>query len=242
MEGPLTGFIRFAAFSAALIALLVFVVIPLVAGPVISGLVRDAGVLGDDVDVSVNVLGPGILSGHVPSLRLQADDVEVPRAAIGRLDITLSDVSAVDRSFQSISGMLREVRVTGPGGLPLVVAAIDLDGPTEATRATGRLDRSQSQALVRAMAGQAGVTVDDVRLREGSLTFRHGGEAVEAELVVVGEALVLETAGADPVVLLAPATPDPWRLRDVRITPDGMMVDLTVDLRGMAAQVIGPAP
>jgi hypothetical protein len=121
----LTGIIRFAAFSAALIALLVFVVIPVVAGPIISGLVRDAGLVGDDVEVSVDLLGSGILGGRVPSVRLQADD--------------------------------------------------------------------------------------------------------------------LETAGADPVVLLPSPPSGSWWLRDVRISPDGMMLDLSVDLRDLAAQLIAPA-
>ncbi len=238
----MTGIIRFAAFSAALIALLVFVVIPVVAGPIISGLVRDAGLVGDDVEVSVDVLGPSILSGRVPSLRLQADDVQVPRALIGRLDVTLSDVSAADRSFESISGTLRDVGVMGPGGLRLVVEAIDVEGPAEATRATGRLDPSESEALVREIAGQAGLDVDEVALGDGSLTIRQGGQASEAYLLVAGEALLLEMADAESVVLLAPAPSESWRLQDVHVTPEGMVVELTVDLRGLAAEVLAPAP
>lgn len=240
MEGRLTGIIKFAAFSAALIALLVFVIIPVAAGPIISGVLRDAGVVGDDMDVSVDLLGPSILSGRAPSVRLRADDVEVPRAVIGHIDVTLTEVSVSDRSFESISGTLHDVRVTGPGGTALVVEDIDLDGPAEATRATGRMDRPESEALVREIAQQAGVDVEEVSLGEGSLTIEHGGRATEAHLRVAGDALILETAGADPVVLLAPAPSESWRLRDVRITPDGMTVDLTVDARDLASQMGAP--
>jgi len=242
MEGRLTGLIKFAAFSALLIALLVFVVIPVVAGPIISGLARDAGVQGDDLDVSVDLFGPSVLTGRVPSVRVQADDVEVPRAVIGRVDVMLTDVSPSDRSFASISGTLHEVQVRGPGGLAMVVQTIDLEGPAEATRATGSLDRTASEQLIREIAGQAGVEVDGVILRDGSLTIDRDGQAAEARLRVAGDALILEPAGADPVVLLAPAPSESWRLRDVRVTPAGMMVDLTVDARQLVSQMSGPLP
>lgn len=232
----MTGLIKFAVFSAALIALLVLVVIPVVAGPIISGLARDAGVVGDDVDVSVDLFGPSILTGRAPSVRLQAEGVEVPRAVIGHLDVTLTDVSLSDRSFESVSGALQDVRVSGPGGVPITVQAIDLEGPAEATRATGRMDRPESEGLVREIAAQAGVDVDDVSLGDGSLTIQHGGQTTEARLRVAGDALILEAPGADPVVLMAPAPSESWRLSDVRVTPEGMTVDLVVDMRDLAAQ------
>ncbi len=238
----MTGLVKFAAFSVALIALLVFVVIPVVAGPIISGLVRDAGVVGDDLEVSVDVFGPSILGGRVPSVRLQADDLEVRSATIGRLDVTLSEVSATDRSFRSVSGTLWDVRVDGPGGSPVVLEVIALEGSAEATRATARLDRSESQALVQVVAAQAGVTVDEITLGDGVLAIQQGGQTTQAQVRVTGEALILETAGADPVVLLPSPPSGSWRLRDVRISPDGMMVDLSVDLRDLAAQLIAPAP
>lgn len=238
----MAGLIRFAAFSAALIALLVFVVIPVVAGPIISDLVRGAGVAGDDVEVSVDLLGPGILGGRVPSVRLQADDLEVRSATIGRLDVTLSEVSATDRSFRSVSGTLWDVRVDGPGGRTVVLEVIDLEGPAEATRATGRLDRWESQALVQAVAAQAGVTVDEITLGDGVLAIQQGGQTTQAQVHMTGETLILETAGAAPVVLLAPAPSGSWRLRDVRISPDGITLDLSVDLRDLAPQLIAPTP
>ncbi len=240
--GPLTGLIKFGAFSTVLIALLVFVIIPVVAGPMISGIVRDAGVQGDDLDVSVDLFGPSILTGRAPSVRVQADDVEVPRAVIGRVDVTLTDVSVPDRSFASISGTLDDVRVTGPGGLALVVQTIDLEGPAEATRATGSMDRTGSEALVREIAGQAGVQLDEVTLGEGSLTVEQDGRATEAQLRVAGDALILDAEEADPVVLLAPAPSESWRLKDVRVTPDGMVVELTVDARELASQMSAPQP
>jgi len=96
--------------------------------------------------------------------------------------------------------------------------------------------------LVREIAGQAGVAVDAVTLRDGSLTIERDGQATQAQLRVAGDALILEPAGTDPVVLLAPAPSESWRLRDVRITPAGMMVDVTVDARQLVSLMSGPLP
>lgn len=238
----MTGLIKFAVFSAALIALLVFVVIPVVAGPLISGLARDAGLVGDDVEVSVDLLGPGIISGRAPSVRFQGNEVVVSRAVIGRVDLTLTEVSFSDRSFETVSGTLYEVRVTGPGDVAIVVDVIDLEGPAQATRATGRLDRPESEALVREIARQAGLDVDDVILGDGLITIQQGGQSVDARLRVAGDALILDPAGVEPIVLLAPAPSESWRLSDVVITPEGMTVDLTVDVRDLASRMSAPQP
>lgn len=238
----MTGLIKFAAFSAALIALLVLVVIPVVARPIISGLVRDAGVLGDDVDVDVDLFGPSIFRGRAPAVRIQADGVEVPHAVIGRVDVTLTDASATDRTFESISGTLQDISVTGPGGVAMMVDSIDLEGPAEATRATGRMDRSRSEALVREIAGQAGLVVDGVTLNDGSLDIKRDGQVTRAELRVAGDALILDTADADPLVLLAPAPSESWRFSDVRITEAGLTVDLTVNARELTAQMNASLP
>lgn len=238
----MAGLIKFAAFSAALIALLVFVVIPVVAGPIISGLARDAGLAGDDVEVSVDLLGPSILSGRAPSVRFQGSAVAVPRAVIGRVDLTLTEVALSDRTFETVSGTLSEVRVTGPGDVAIVVETIDLEGPAEATRATGRLDRPESEALVQEIASQAGVEVVDVTLDDGFITFEQGGQTVDARLRVAGDALILDPVGVEPIVLLAPAPSKSWRLSDVVITPLGMTIDLTIDVRGLASQMSAPPP
>ncbi|MBA3307368.1 MAG: hypothetical protein H0T04_01645 [Chloroflexi bacterium] len=84
--------------------------------------------------------------------------------------------------------------------------------------------------------------MDEITLGDGVLAIQQGGQTTQAQVRVTGEALLLEMADAEPVVLLAPAPSESWRLQDVRVTPEGMVVELTVDLRGLAAEVLAPAP
>lgn len=234
------GLFKFIIFSTALIALLLLVGVPLVAGPLLSGIVRDAGLQGDDVQVSIDLMGPGLLAGRAPQIRIQADQVAVSHGVIGRLDLTLHNVSANGHSFESVSGRLEDVRVNGPGGVALVVGSVDLEGPAHATRAAGRIHAEDAVELVARVARQAGMAVDGVIFQQGLLTLTHGDEVTDAHLRVAGDALILERVGSEPQVVLAPAPSEPWRLEDVRITAEGLEIDLTIDANDLAERVRSP--
>lgn len=238
-EVPLAGLIRFALFSTILIALLVFVALPLVSQSLVTSAVRDAGLQADEVDINVDLLGLGIFSGRAPSVHVVADDVTVPRALIGHLDLTLTDVSMADRTFASVNGTLDEVRVIGPQGLPFIIDRIDLDGPAENTRARGQLALSQAEAFIELVTRDAGIDVDQVTLADEHLVMEKDGRSTEADLRVDGDALILEQQGAEPVVLLAPAPSEHWSLQDVRVSADGLRIDIVVNARDIADGIAG---
>ncbi len=230
----MVALVKFLLFTAALIGFLLIVVVPGIAGPMLRGAVRDAGLAGDDVEVSVGLMGAGILSGKVPSVHFRADDVVLSDARVGRVDVTLHGVSLDDRSFESVTGTLERIQVNGPSGRPLMVEAVELEGPAAETRARGRMAADEARTLVLQVAREAGVRVDDVTLADGHIVLTQDGTTSEARLRVAGEALILERSGADATVLVAPAPSEAWRLRDVRISPDGLEVDLTMDTRTLA--------
>lgn len=235
----MAALVKFVIFTAALIAFVVMVVIPAVAGPMVSSAIRDAGFDGDDVEVGVDLLGASILSGKAPSVHLKAEDVAVSRARIGRVDVTLHGVSLGDRSFESISGTLERIQVNGPSGRPLMVDTVELEGPAAETRARGRVGSEEARALVMQVARDAGVQLDDVTLADGHIVLTHDGTTTDARLRVAGEALILERSGAEAAVLIAAVPSEPWKLRDVGISPDGLLVDLTLDARALATQISG---
>jgi len=226
---------KFALFAAALIALLVFVVAPAVIGPMISGAIREAGLGGEDVEVSVDLFGPSLLSGRAPSLHVEAQDVAVSRAVIGNVDVTLHGVSVTDRTFDSVTGTLERIAVDGPGGQHFVVYSVELDGPAAETRASGRISAKEAEALVAQVASDAGLKVEGVAFEEDRIVLRHDGTRSEGTLRVAGEALILERRGEEAVVLLAPAPSDPWTLRDIKVTVEGLQVDMIVDAQALAA-------
>jgi hypothetical protein len=225
----LAGLIRFVLFAAVLVALLVFVGIPVVAQTLIANAVRDAGLQAHGVEVQVDLLGMGVFSGRAPAVRIQASDVGVPRAVIGDMDVTLRDVSVSDRSFASMSGRLTDVRVSGPNGRDFTIGSIDVDGTPEDTRARGHVSREEAERFVADAARDAGVDLDSVTLANGRVVLEGGGGTTAGDLRVAGDALILERDDGEAVVLLAPTPTDDWRLQDVRVTDDGLRVDVSVD-------------
>lgn len=232
-------FLRFTVFALLLVALVVFLVVPLVVGPILTSMVRQAGLEGDDVTVSVDLLGPAILSGRAEGLRVRATDVRVPRAVIDSLDVTLHGVSIFDRSFRTVRGTLAGLEVQGPEGEPVHVASVDLDGPADAALARGRLDAPEAERLIRRAIEDAGVTVDDVWLRDDSVRVSLGDNWAEGRLRVAGGSLVLENDLTEPLLLLTPAPSEPWRLDAVRVEPTALTLDLILDTRSFWAQVSG---
>jgi hypothetical protein len=222
---------RFVAFLVIAVGVLVFIVVPLVAGPILTGMARDAGFRG--ATVSLDLFGSSILSGRAPGVRLQGSDVTIPHGTVASLDVTLHDVG-LDRSFSSISGELHRLELSAPGGRRIRVESVTLDGPADAALARGTLDAEQAGALVRLAIEDAGFSVDEVRLRDGSIQVRRSGISAEGSLRVAGGALLLETAILEPLVLLAPAPSESWRLEDVTVASTGMTVDVIVDAAALA--------
>lgn len=228
---------KFLVFACALLAVLAFVVVPAVAGPVISSALRSAGLQSENVDVGVDLIGGGILSGRASVVHVRASDVAVSRAVIGQADLTLRDVSVSDQSFESISGTLTDVTLNHPTGASFVVDSVSIDGPSGAAEARGRMGKEQAEALVRQVSDDAGVELDEVTLEDGRIRLRQGGRTTEARLRVADSALILDHSDGDSEVLVAPAPSDPWRLRDVRVGRDGLELDVIVDAGSLAQQL-----
>jgi hypothetical protein len=235
----LSGFLRFLLFTALLVGLVVFLVVPLVAGPLLTTMAREAGLEGDDVRISLDLFGPSLLDGRAQSVRVQATEVRVPRALIGGMDVTLEAVSFGDRSFENVTGTLTDLRVTGPGGEEIVVDSVTLSGPSQETLARGRLPAAQAEVLIERAIEDSGFAVDSVDLGSGVVTVIRNGVSGDGTLRVAGSALLLESGITEPLVLLAPAPSESWRLADVRIDQAEMTVDLTLDAAAFWEEVPG---
>ncbi len=216
-----------------MVSLLVFVIVPVAAGMLLSSIASDAGLGGAGMKVSVNMLGPGLLSGHADTVNVQGDNVDVPHGVVGHLDVTLGDVSLSDHSFSTVSGQLTDVTLKGPSG-SVVVQSVDLSGPSNHMRATGTVSLSEAKNLVKQVAVNVGVAVDSVQLKNGSLTLVSGTQHTDASLRIMGHALVLDRPGQQSTVLFAPAPSEDWQLQSVSITADGIQLGLSVDAAKLA--------
>lgn len=234
----MSGFIRFVAFTIILVGLLVFVVVPVIASPLLTQMVRDAGLEADDLNVRIEAFDPSLFFGRTEKLHLEATNVVIAPAMVGRLDLTLGRVSFLDRSFETISGELKDVAVRA-GGMKLNVASVQVEGPAEEARASGQLTAAQSEQLVRAAALREGVQIDGVRFARGGLVISRRGIEVPAAVAVRGGALVLQASVGPPVLLLQPAPSDPWRLTESYATSGGITISGVIDATRLTDQVPG---
>lgn len=232
------SFLRFAAFFTLLVGVLVFVVLPAVASPVLTQMVREMGLRGDDLDVSIEYFDPSLLSGNADSVTIKGRNVELPPALVGNLTLRFGSVSLVDRTFATITGRLEDVTLAA-AGLTVRVESVDVDGPSSAAAATGRFDADQTRQLVTGAARRAGLQIDDVRLVDGGLQMSVGGLETGAAIAVRGGALVLSPEGVAPVLLLQPAPSDPWRLSEAFVSPTGVTVRGVVDAATLAERIAG---
>lgn len=232
----LAGFLRFAAFFIILVGLLVFVVAPAVVSPFLTQMLRDTGLRGEGLNVSLDYFDPSLISGRAERLTVSGDNVELPPALVGSLDLALGEVSFVDRTFETITGELSDVTLAA-GGLTVEVTRVTLDGPASAASATARFSSSQTQQLVQRAARRAGLNVDEVRLVDERLQLSLGGVETQAAIAVRGGALVLSPEIGPAVLLLQPAPSDPWRLSDAWVASSGVTVSGVFDATSMSGRL-----
>jgi hypothetical protein len=231
------GFLRFLALFAVLAAVLVLVVLPLAAGPVLAGMIRDMGLRSDSLQVSVALFDPSLLLGHSRSIHLSAGDVDLAPAAVGSLDLTLGDVAFFDRTWGTVDGEMHDVSLT-TGGETFTVDELTVSGPAEAASATARLSATETEALIRFAAERSGLRLDDVQLSNTGVTVTSRGVETKGQLVVRGGALVLlPGTGTGGVALIQPAPSDAWRLEEAWISDEGLNVRGTVDTTVLANEV-----
>lgn len=231
------GLLGFLVFAAVFIAVLVFAVVPLAAGPIIASALQNSGALqGGALNVDAEGSGPGFVTGRADALRLRGTDVDVQGLVVGEADVTLRGVSIAARTFDTVEGALRDVRLRIPDGPSVTIATVDLDGPAAAVRARGVLDEAQAAVVVREAARRAGVRIDSVALRDGALTIGRGAVTVGASLTVRDGALVLVPGSALPIVVLVrPSAGDPWSLSDVTLSASQVQLVGTLDARELLA-------
>jgi hypothetical protein len=230
--------LRFLLFFSVMVGVLVFVILPALISPMLTQYVRDLGVRADTLTVSVDTFDPALLSGRAGRLRVEGTNVEIGRATVGRLDITLGNVSFFDRSFGSVNGQMDDVSVAA-SGVSAEAMLVNLVGPSTKTSATGQFDSQQSEDMVKAAAKRAGFTLDKATLVDGGLRLQTGGIAVNAAISVEGGALVLRPSVGSPMILLQPAPSDPWQLDEAYVSEGGITVRGTFDAARIASGITG---
>lgn len=230
------GFLRFVIFFGTLVGLLVFVAVPALASPLLTQMVRDAGLRSDEMRVSIAYFDPSLFWGHSQRMRIETGDVGLGAATARGLDVALGDVDLFSQTFETVSGNARGV-VLSARGLDVTLDRIEIDGPSTQAGVAAYMTPQQTAAAVRQAAGLLGLTLSDVQLVDGAIRVALGGIATQGALTVEGGALVLRPALGPAFVLLQPAPTDPWRLTEAQVTRDGVVLRGVVDAEAIATRL-----
>jgi hypothetical protein len=196
------------------------------------------GLRSDNLSVTLALFDPLIVLGRSRSLHLTADDVDLSPATAGSFELTLGDVSFIDRTWGTVDGEMDDLSVT-TGGQTFSLDSLRVTGPAEAANATARLTAEEAEALIRYSAQRQGLQLDDVAFTDQGVRVRTHGVSTDAQLQVRGGALVLALGSGLPTVpLIQPAPSDPWQLDEAWISDDGLNVRGTVDTTKLATQVM----
>jgi hypothetical protein len=232
-------FLRFAVFFVVLLVVFVLVGFPLLLGPFLTGVVRDAGLKSDTLSVTVAPFDPTLLFGKARRVTLIASGVQASPAAIGEINLSIGNASYFDRTFETVDGEIDDVTLTVNKNDQVHVGTISVNGPAEAANATAHLSATDTERLIRLAGTRAGLAIDDVRMSANGVMVEVGGVDSSARLTVSGGALVLEPGGGGSIVLLQPAASDPWKLQEAYVDADGLNVRAVVDMARITRNVTG---
>lgn len=227
------GFLRFVAWFALVLAGFVLVGLPLLVGPLLAGTVRDMGVRADTVDVSVVLFDPGLILGRSREVTIDATNVDMAPATIGSFRLGLGNVDYFERSFETVSGELGDMRLV-MGNDTVSAASATVAGTADAATVTARFAADQVAQLLTIAAAHNGLRLDNVTVTNSGVRVTMHGIEADARLLVRGGALLLDPGVGDPQVLLQPKPSDPWRLTDVWFSEGGMNLAGTVDVASIA--------
>jgi hypothetical protein len=232
------GFLRFVAWFVLLVAGFVLVGLPLLVGPLLTNTVRDMGVRADSVDVSVALFDPQLILGRSRQVTIDATNVDMAPATIGSFHLGLGNVDYFQRSFESVSGELRDVRLV-MGNDTVSATSATVAGTADAATVTARFAADQVAQLLTIAAAHNGLTLQDVTVTASGVRVKVHGIEADARLLVRGGALLIDPGVGGPQVLLQPKTSDPWRLTDVWFSEGGMNLAGTVDVAEIARDLAG---
>ena len=196
-----------------------------------------AGFTGTDTKVTVSAdLPPRILLGHADKIQLTATDASVGGLYAASIDVTLSDVELIDRTFASVKGTLTGVRVPAPNGDPVTIDAVSVAGVGTAADATLTMSTAAAESLAASqIKSQIGTTATVKLSAPNIVTITINGHAAPGRLAVrSGELLMVPDSTALPTVtMIGAGHGNPFTFTSVRVGANTVTLDGSIDLQSL---------
>jgi hypothetical protein len=181
-----------------------------------------------------------LAGGRADSVRIRASDAEF-RAGLSaqELDMTVTSVDLLGRSFERVTGNLSGAALDEPGGGGAIGPfEIEIDGPADAAEVAALLPADALLPVLRGVIeGTIGVQPANLRLEAPDLvTFTVGPAGSRARILVEGGDLAVRVAipGGQPVTLRILHPPAAFRLATARVGPDGLRLTGALDVEALA--------
>lgn len=229
------------ALAAVVVGIIVVVGLPAIASGLLTVGIRAAGLQSDNLAVTVTSDPPWDLVGlRADRVHVRATTATFESLQIGSLDVTLSDVSLLDRSATGVDGQLTGVTVPDVAGEPLGLAAITLSGGGSNVDATTGIAALDARALIaREIAAATGLSLPATAVRlsaPDTVSIRTSGMSATAKLSVDAAGnLVATVPSLGPVTVLSAGQGIPIRLTSITVDSAGGLVlggQLAVSLLG----------
>jgi len=216
------------AMAAAVAALVVVVGLPAFAAGALTAGAGAAGLNAADTTVTVSADPPTDLVGlHADRVRIRATHATFRGLEIDALDVTLTDVSLLDRTAATVSGRLEGVTLPNIGGRSMRLGTITLSGGGSAVIATTTVPATEVEALIADAAESAlGIRPTKVALAAPDRVTAQVGVAVAGRLAATPAGDLVITgldapAAAGDIVLLRGGEDVPIRITSVTVNADG---------------------
>ncbi|MEA2673304.1 MAG: hypothetical protein QOI92_496 [Chloroflexota bacterium] len=235
------GFLVFTLLALVGLGAIVFFALPALLRPMVVEAVRAALPFGDQpLQIDATITGPGLLGGSIDEIHVRGSklDAASPNAGvtIGKLDVTLHDISIGDHAFSAVTGGLDDVAFPMSNGAPITISRIDLTGASTAVTGAAQFAPDQAGTFVTRCFADAGIGVDGVQLADGAVAVMVFGQRVELAIGAQDGALVVPDAlGAGPITLIQPGPDDQWRLTGASVTPGSLEIDVVVNAATLLA-------
>jgi hypothetical protein len=226
------SFLGFVLLVVVLLGAALFLVAPAAGPGVVSAIIRGTPPLaGQDVAVDANVDPVALLSGRIASVQIQGQNLRTAEGSADSVNVTVTGLSVVDRSFAGITGHLAGATLRSDTNGTATFTSVELSGSSSSLLGRATIAPDEASRLVIARLADVGITLDALEVATGSLGVTIGGQRFEATLRLEDGSLVLDTNGAVPPLEVVKASEfGAWRASSVTVEPGGVVIDAV--LRG----------
>ncbi|HLX35677.1 MAG TPA: hypothetical protein VKR30_10610 [Candidatus Limnocylindrales bacterium] len=227
------GCLGFLLFLVVAVGLLGYAVVQYAIPAVVTAAVRSSPLArGQNLTVQVDTSLTGVfLHGSVDRIAIGGANVTEPNATISLVDITLADVSILDRTFASATGTLTGVSVDLSDGSPIQLTSVAVSGSSSSLQTAVDLTAAEASIALRDRLRAAGIPADSVQLVRGGVDIVVAGRTIPARVVVTAGSVSLDAGPPYPAVTVfsAPAGGD-WTIGSVDVSATGIRVTVAISL------------